>query len=313
MSNNTFEDYKKAIRIKYEIEKEGVYFNFLTPPSQANLRNLCWERFKSNENKDDLSVFSSFFKFEFDLEKKNGFNEQTDRFRPIGSFLKGEKTPANRYAVELAAVLVDYQPRPFKKFKEKGLILEDRPIGIPKIPLPFKEYNEKEEEVIDECDKDEDESDFETPPLSNNQGNLFDNFRNRFSKKFTKKFKQVFIVMLLLFALIFAVIYFAVIKKHCMQWSEDHYEIVDCNSGIEGNLNSIIPLDENLLDFRKIKVCDTTTCFKENGKAIVWYTKTGNGADFFNTHGRHPINEKPLRPITKYIKEKYGSDCLTQK
>jgi len=113
--------------------------------------------------------------------------------------------------------------------------------------------------------------------------------------------------------LIGAVIYFAFLKKHCMQWSEDHYEVVDCSQKDEVVLNEIIPLDEDLLDFRKLKGCDTTRCFMENGDAFVWYSKTANGIDFFNDNGngKHPVTKRALRPVTQYIVGKYlkGKSC----
>ena len=91
-----------------------------------------------------------------------------------------------------------------------------------------------------------------------------------------------------------------------MQWSGDHYETVDCElyTNDPVKLNSIKPLDKNLIDLKKIKVCDTTTFFK-NGEAIIWYAKTENGIDFFNTHGRHPENDHALKPVTHYIVNKY--------
>ena len=289
MCNITFEDYKKAVKAKYELEKEGVYFNFLIPPSQANLRKLCWERFKLNDNKDDLSIFSSFFDFDFDLSKKNNFKEQTDRFRPIGSFLKGEKEPANRYAVELAAILVDFELRPFRKFSEKAEINE-------------KNLNKNSSNL--ESNNDEGKVESGENGITVRTG-IKEKNRSKFYDKLLKRSKTTMIVVATVFCLISAVIYFAFIKKHCMQWSGNHYEVVDCNSGIVGDLNDIIPFDDNLVDFRKVEVCDTTTCFAPDGQAIIWYCKKNNKVDFFNTHGRHPENGKPLRPVTQYILNKY--------
>ncbi|MFZ0597569.1 MAG: hypothetical protein WAM46_11370, partial [Flavobacterium sp.] len=93
----------------------------------------------------------------------------------------------------------------------------------------------------------------------------------------------------------------------CMQWSGDHYDIVDCNLKIEGIIksNKIELLDPTLVNLKKLKVCDTTTYFDKNGVAIIWYAKTANGVDFFNVHGRHPENNSPLRPVTHYILNKY--------
>lgn len=308
MQKITFEDYKNAVRAKFEIEKEGVYFNFLTPPSQANLRNLCWERFKSNSNADDLSTFSSFFEFEFDPEKKNHFREQTDRFRPIGSFLRGEKDPANRFAVELAAVLVDFQPRPFRKYKERGIVTVENPIDSPKIPFAFalKEENNEEKE---EREEDERENKFENALIASSRFNYIENLRARFSNNFKKKVKFITIGVFIVFGLGFIISRYAFPKKQCMQWSNDHYEKVDCDLSANGLIPfTIEPFDEIKFELKKVTVCDTTTCFK-NGKPIIWYAKTGDAADFFNTHGIHPENEKALRPVTQYIFNKYKKPC----
>ncbi|MEP6931216.1 MAG: hypothetical protein ABI850_14435, partial [Flavobacterium sp.] len=209
MRNNTFEDYKKAIQAKYEIEKEGVYFNFLSPPSQANLRKLCWEIFKSNTSNEDLKTFHSFFEFEFDLTKKNHFREQTDRFRPIGSFLKGEKVPSNRFAVELAAVLVDFHPRPYKKYKDEGIIILDKPANNPNLPETILVKPEDEVKTYDGL-KFIDSSIKEKPKsfLEVFLADFLRSFRGKFSERFTKKLKSIIIAVTVIFCLIAAVIYF---------------------------------------------------------------------------------------------------------
>ncbi|WP_343707939.1 hypothetical protein [Flavobacterium sp.] len=117
--NNTLEEYKKAIKIKYEIEKDGEYFDFLYHPSRGKLRDLCWIIFEDNPTQDDLRVFRNLLCVDFDYTQKNKFKNQKDKFRPIETFFKGETDPSNIDAINLAAVIVDFQPRPFKKFNEK--------------------------------------------------------------------------------------------------------------------------------------------------------------------------------------------------
>lgn len=289
MRNNTFEDYKKAIKIKYEIEKEGAFFNFLTPPSQANLRNLCWEKFKANPSKEDLNIFSSFFGFDFDSTKKNHFKEQTDKFRPVGSFLKGQKEPANKFAVEFAAILVDFKERPFQKFRESGVAEVEKQKVSPNDFGP-----EEVPEVM--ADQLAEESIFK--PLNRKWDVL---------SKFREKIKLTSIGVVVFLGLGFGVIYYIFPKKQCMQWSNDHYEIVDCDLKADGFMvsNKVEVFDERKCELRKINVCDTTTCFNKNGEAVVWYAKTEKGIDFFNTHGIHPETEKPLKAVTKYILNKY--------
>lgn len=119
MRNNTLKEYKKAIKNKYEIEKEREYFDYLYSPSRGKLRDFCWLIFEGNPTKDDLNVFKNLFSLDFDHTKKKKFKEQKDKFRPIETFFKGETDPSNIDAINMAAILVDFQPRPFKKFNEK--------------------------------------------------------------------------------------------------------------------------------------------------------------------------------------------------
>lgn len=329
MPNITFKDYENAIKAKYEIEKEGDYSKYFNPTAQANLRDLCWERFIENESKDDLNIFLSFFEFNFDLtnvkELRNKLRKETDKFKPIVSFyLKEEKKTANRYAIELASILVDFQPRPFKKFKDVGIIVKEDPIGAPKIPFAFNIKNECENETFEkeeikeeikeeekENDSNKEESVFKDDLIASNNSNYFQKILNRFSKIFTRKFSErllkTMIITLLIFTLVGTAVHYAFFQKNCMQWTGDHYEIVDCNLKTEGLImtNPVELLDESLVDLKKIKVCDTTVYFDKNENAIIWYAKRGDSVDFFNGHGRHPLNNSPLRPVTKYILDKY--------
>jgi len=117
--HNTLEEFKKGIKNKYEIEKEAEHFDYLYSPSRGKLRDLCWLIFEKNPTKEDLNVFRNLFCLDFDHTKKNKFKEQKDKFRPIETFFKGETDPSNIDAINLAAILVDFQPRPFKRFNEK--------------------------------------------------------------------------------------------------------------------------------------------------------------------------------------------------
>jgi hypothetical protein len=275
MENNTLEDYKIAVKAKYETEKRGAHSSVFINPSRAKLRSLCLEIFKSKKDQNDLNVFSSFFRFDFSPSCSGKLKEQTDKFRPIGTFFKGETNLADVEAINLAAILVDFQPRPFLKFsksdwnKSSAKIEEFAGLGKKneKIQIPTKPY-----------------------------------FKNTFLEKTSTKTVLISFVAL---SFIFTC-YFVFQNKQCMQWSVDHYEVVDCElyKNDPEKLKSIKPLDNSLIDLKKIHVCDTTTFFK-NGEAIIWYAKTQNGIDFFNTHGRHPENDNALKPVTHYIIDKY--------
>lgn len=318
MEKNTLEknenDYREAIRNKYRIEKiEGKHSHYLNNPSQALLRDLCWEIFSSDPKPDDLQVYRNFFRSEFNSEENTSI-QYTDKFRKVGWFYKGAKKPANISTVELAAILVDFQPRPFIKFRkdigeeESKLIKELRDSSISKdLSKEIKEEagpkdpNWESTEIVQATPKP-----FRINLFVNTKEKIFNNFKNRLRK--------TALATILIFCLIGAVVYFAFFQKHCMQWSEDHYEVVDCTvNEDEVILNEIIPLDKDLLGFKKLKACDTTICFMKSGDAFVWYAKTANGIDFFNDNGngKHPETKGALRPVSHYIFNKYlkGKPC----
>lgn len=117
------EAYKKAIRAHYEIEKEGKYSSFLVTPSRAKLRQLYEERLKDSNEKEDRVSFNLVFGFEYEAGNRNKLKSLTDKFRPIETFLKGETDLSEIETINIAALLVDFKPRPFRVFaaKQKGI------------------------------------------------------------------------------------------------------------------------------------------------------------------------------------------------
>ncbi|MBZ4033348.1 hypothetical protein K6T82_01115 [Flavobacterium sp. 17A] len=179
--HNSLEAYKKAIKNKYEIEKEGEHFDYLYNPSRGKLRDLCWLIFENNPTQDDLNVFKNLLCLDFDHSKKNKFKEQKDKFRPIETFFKGETDPSNIDAINLAAVIVDFQPRPFKKFNEKCRIEETKPIEVVgKEKTTEIEINGIEKSVLV---NNENEETKDVPK----KANLLFNFKDLLSKKIAQK------------------------------------------------------------------------------------------------------------------------------
>lgn len=273
MLKTTLEEYKKAVKAKYEKEKMGRFSSSLLTPSRAKLRDLCFELFKSNTNSDDLQVFSSFCGFEFSVEHRNKLNNKTDKFRKVENFFKGETVPAVTETINMAAILVDFHPRPFLKFS-KGISINEEKVEVP-----------VEEQINTIITKAPDiPIHYPTPEKP--------------KKQLNKKIIVTFILLGVL-GIGYSVKQIAFPAKQCMEWQKDHYEPVDCSSEpVEGITR--IPLDESLLDFRRIWACDTTTFFKD-GKAVVYYYKDGDEVQLFNKLALHPIHQKPLKAITGYM------------
>ncbi|MBO9583995.1 MAG: hypothetical protein J7574_07540 [Flavobacterium sp.] len=319
--------YKEAIREKYRVEKnEGKYSNYLSNPSQAVLRDLCWEIFNSEPKVDDIAIYRNFFKADFIPKEVDTSQQYTDKFKKVGAFFKAERETAKISTVELAAILVDFQPRPFNKFRKEidpenrklieelrnpdftkndffsdGLINEVENENFPDLKNEESEKDKNEEvkqDVAEEVQEDEDKESETTTEV----------MHTFVATGQPPKFQiKRYLVAATFLAGLAIFIYLSMSKKDCMQWSGDHYERVSCDLDVNGlgSFNVVEPFDKTVFDLKKIKVCDTTPFFDKNGKAIVWYGKTANGIDFFNGHGRHPENNGSLKPVTRYILNKY--------
>ena len=290
MVKNTLEAYKAAIKRKYSSEKTGVAAPFLAHPSRAKLRKWCAEIFLQNTSAADLKSFSAFFKFDYGPNCANKLKEQTDKFRPIETFFKGETDLTDIEAMNIAAILVDFQPRPFLKFTKQ----EDskkQPVGYDNLEVtaavPFAKVGIETEK----------------------RGGGVAQFLKKASAHQNSNrvfYKKQALPFILIFSVLCGLGYLLSPKKECMQWQKDRYITVDCETKATGflDLYSTMPLNNELLNLRKIEVCDTTIFFRHK-KPIVWYSKSNNNLEFFNGPGFHPENGKVLKPITPYMINKH--------
>ncbi|MCB7481631.1 hypothetical protein [Christiangramia sediminis] len=89
-------------------------------------------------------------------------------------------------------------------------------------------------------------------------------------------------------------------KEECMIWNNDHYIKTECSGRSEEQ--KFIPNTYNNL--KKVEVSETTTFFK-NGEVRIWYYKSNGELEYFSSPGKHPVSGKTLKPITKYMIDKY--------
>jgi hypothetical protein len=295
MKNNTDIDYKNAIKAKYEKEKKGDFHSFLDHPSPAQLRELCLLKYDNGLNKIDEGIFKIYFKINETENLRNAiFNYHIPKFKSLGNFLAEEKRDKNTSIqnLNLLAVLVDYDPRPFNKFSNSDLN-DDVLLDIEK-KEEIELFKGKQNETIVSVGRKEQDFVIDKP-----KSNL-------------KKRVGIAIVSLLgLFSISYTAKDMLFPEKQCMVWKENHYEMIDCQTADEGiaSYEDIKPYDANDYKLVKLIVCDTTTFFV-GSKAIVWYSKVNGGElEYFNHSGFHPVSGKPLRPITEYIIDKYVEPC----
>jgi hypothetical protein len=283
MKLKTFKEYKQAIKEHYIFAKASDVSGILANPSPAQLRTFSQLLCDKGLNKREEEIFRLFFEAKEGEDLKKAIDRNSiDKFKPIISFLKGEKDSDNSIRVELAAIIVGFDKRPYVEFS-KVLSHENVLNKKELISLQVSHIENKTEKSNSEKRKD-------------------------FFFLFTSnKFALIFMILTALVSG-FLASKFIFNEEQCMQWKNNQYEIVDCKTANKNSVEAseIIPLDKNLLDFKKVEV-DSNTLFFKNSKAVLWYSKVNNQPEFFNSvgNGFHPETKKALKPVSLYIINKY--------
>lgn len=301
--NFTFEDYKLAIQTKYQLSKIEDRSGILLRPTPAQMRELCLMKFDLGLSQSDEHFFSIFFEATNSVAlRKHIYECKISKLKPVISFLKGGKVSDSSSKIEIAAILVNQTPRPFVKFSnQEQLEIES-----------FEKNELNENEIIDEKI-----SEVENIIQENkNEESDCQNEKDQREKMdmgsvAPKNINKKHIVLLVgIFALIGGFIMWNFKNEgDCMVWKKDHYEAVSCDI-VSNKMSLMTPIvtkkEENIIsNFKKIKVCDTTSFFKL-GKPCVWYGKSFDGSyDCFTAPGLHPETGKTLKPITEYIVKKH--------
>lgn len=285
MVKNTFKVYKEQIQSYYEIAKNEDVSGILSNPSPAQMRTLSLIILDKGIKGQETEIFELFFeKKEKEPLKKAIENCSIDKFKPIISFLKKERDTEHTIRVEMSAILINFNPRPYSLFSKSTAIEEAmEPKGNDLVKL-------QPDDTI------------KTIESLNSRSTIFQPFKSVVSKR-------VGIGSLLVVGLFGAKSMFLK-DKECMEWKEDHYEMVDCQSEQIGFAKTKIIKPYNELEFnkRELKVCDTTKFFNGD-KPLVWYSKKNNVRHFFNMDGENPENGAELKKVTPYIIKKYVGAC----
>lgn len=114
------------------------------------------------------------------------------------------------------------------------------------------------------------------------------------------------LALILLCVTFFIVAYWTHPEQRWMIWNEDHYEEVNFDPKIYKAGMLEIYHEENLNNFKKLKVNCDTRFFSAEGDVMVWYGKSKEGAlECFTAPGLHPKTGKTLKKITHYMIDKY--------
>src|SRR5690606_20138609 len=114
---SAFNKFKERVLANYwEKHKNNELHDRLANPTSANLRDYALFLLNEGMNPDDRKTLRDFFilKDELgDLEKSIA-GIDIDKLKPVRYFIDGKTSNPDETIVKLLAVLIDFQPRPFR-------------------------------------------------------------------------------------------------------------------------------------------------------------------------------------------------------
>ena len=289
-----FPDYKNLILEDYQRKKEQNELPLnLVIPSSANLKEeclkVCEERFQSRDLKTLRDFFGVFDGKEECLRAIRRLH--TDKFKPVGKFIKGETKDPNERIIELLAWLIDFQPRPFE-------------LG--------RKYGNMEEGGMEEGIKETGDGKQET----GKKGGMEEGGME--PAGLVPRKKPGLLKWLIPGAIaVVAATSFSIMKFRdkppaiqtfvdnatlCMYWTGEKYKAVSCNA--RAGTATVIAIDTfQLRNFKRVLQIDTIT-LKSTGK--LWYLKRNKSLEIFTAPGNHPEElNKQLKPLSAYMIKKY--------
>lgn len=281
-----FDRFQQAVWEAYHTKR--AHESELENPRPAALRNYCLTVWNSRPLPKDREMLGQFFSAgTTDEEIERSIRQfDTDKFKPIINYLKGETKNTKEKNIKLLAWLIDFEPRPYAAWRQQiinetaGTGQTDEPVS-PAAEAPV----EWAEQVLD---------DGETvgPAFEKSQ------VRTAIGKRIGWGLGMAAIASVILF---FAL---APDAKQCMYWHEDRYVATHCAADESDGTLRIALNHEQLSNFRKITRADTLTLADVNK---VWYSKINNVVEFFIAPGFHPVHrDRALKIASKHIIEQHA-------
>jgi hypothetical protein len=301
----TINTYSEAIRNKYLKDiKSGAARSELYALTPANIRRLCLSLLDEGLSSSDESRLGKFFE-ENDLRNLRSVVKKVDlgKLKPIRNYLRGDSERLLLDdAVELLAVLVDFQPRPYRNYLKKerndtGLnVSKDNAVNEENIRDDYETTDAGE--VITEV-KEHDEKVIVKPKRKGM-------FHWVSTATAPGRWRIVGVGIVIIAVVILSTRYFVERKTRWMVWDEDHYVEVKFDLQKYDAHQLKIYKQERIDHFKKISVDCSTVFFNSSGAAQIWYGKnTTKTLEFFSAYGLHPETGKTLKPITQYMIDKY--------
>jgi len=293
----TFTQFKEEVLALYQGKKNRQELDdLLVNPSPAKLRDYCLIRLSEGLPPEDIEVLQKFFD---PFKREKSLEEAIATYNPgslkaLQKFILNLTQDPEDRVVKLLAILVDYQPRPFR------FHYDPPPINGPDNPPPIDGPDNPP--PTDGPDNPPPTDGPDNPPPTEEKDKM-SQLRYFYKKnKIAIRFSAATSLIVVIFIIIGIIT-----PTDCMCWNGERYIQIDCQDKTQRY--QVIGLDKAKLEhFRKITRPDTLGV-KDIGN--IWYSKIDNEIEFFTAPGYHPIQpRRSLKATTKYIFETYAGQKI---
>jgi len=291
-----FDRFKSEVILNYVSKKEnGKLSSWMENPTPANLRDHAILCLKNELVADDKNIFQEFFDPERGYESLEKAIRRIDlgKLKSVQNYLNGSTKEPSEIIVKLSAILIDFQPRPYHKWRTEKLGKGDTEIS---------EINNQtyisDENTVEQTDTQKEDDKLEN--FTNTDRIIIFSWFNK---------KSIALLLGIMAMLPIGFITYNKFKGYdCAYWNGEKYIAVDCGErNIEQEIIHVKA--KSLLSLRKITRPDTLT---DKDAKKIWYSKVNNNVEFFTEPGHHPLyRDRFLKAATIYIIEKYGNISLT--
>lgn len=306
---NLEKEYRNQIIEKFKHLQSVKSRDFPVKLHGTLLRDLLIKRCNENVNARDIDVL----KLHFNLKGKNKEivdkigNIPAGKFRQIPPFLKNETPKPSVKTVEISAILVDYNPRPFGAYKYE----KNKKSLSEKVDEPLVTEVENINQVLKEQDVLIDDTLKKTKDATLNK-NITEAVSDKFALNTlnaTLKKKVVLSLIGVGLLAIFCYSIYAYFTKKCYAWINDHYEVFDCNAEFldQKGVTFIKNIEKvNIATFRRILPNSKTNFYNKQNQPTIWYANNSSGnPEFFTAKGKHPVTNETLKPVPKTLVATY--------
>lgn len=321
-----FAEYRSQVLEHYQKEQAAGKLFFAFPyPTPAKIKAGCIEVIETRFDKKDKPFLRSYFKMgnseDFDLAVRKF---DTDKFRPLNSYLRDPSRNPSSEHIQLLAWLIDFPDRPYRSSYE---LLIEPPAEAKTSDTDTSSINSEVNDrsgsdateiappVVQDDDKKADQ--VLGPSVPDGIGDMVDRSNDGHQKKSIWRKKALYPLCATLLFSVGIVFWYVntptrilqtgmvvpvIGQKGCVIWTDDHYEPVSCKQAVNG-LGSFGLEASMVRNLKRITLPDTITT---KSLRKVWYVKIDGHLEYYTAAGFHPVHiERRLKPLTAYMYNKY--------